>query len=112
MDIFHGNAEQLGQHAVINHVAHQLAKLGIRADRSHEFVKRHRIKNQVVPQSLQIKLLIKYNACAGIQRHHIFLGRLRVHSNQEINLLSPGDIAVLGGTDRIPRGESRDVRRK
>ena len=42
VDLLHFDGEQLRHHAVVNHVADQLAQLGFGADRRHQLVEGHR----------------------------------------------------------------------
>jgi hypothetical protein len=106
------DAEQERQHAVVNHVAHQLAELGVGTHRDHELVERDRIEVQVGAQLVELQRLVVDDRGAGIETERVLARRLRVHGDEKVDLLLAPDPAVPGRADREPRGESLDVGRK
>ena len=70
------DAEQLREDAVVDHVAHEAAQLGVRTDGRDELVERHRVEHQVVPQRVQLQRLVVDDRGARVERQHVFLGRL------------------------------------
>src|SRR4029077_1179699 len=81
-------------------------------DRSHQLVVRNGIEGQVVAQAAQVKRLVIEHGSTRREREHVFVRGLGVHRNQEIDFLLARDIAVFVGADGVPRGQSRNVRRK
>ena len=106
------DVEQVRQGAVVDHVAHQAAQLGVGADGGDQLVKRHRIERHVGPQRFQVQRLVVDHAGAGLERQHVLARRLGVHRHEEINFLLPGDVPVLVGADRVPGRQAGDVGRK
>ena len=108
-DLLQVDAEQVGHHAVVDHVAHQLAQPGLGADRRHQLVERDRVEVQVRAQRAQLQRLVVDHRGARLELQHVFLRRLRVHGHQEIDLLLAADVAVLAGADGEPGGQAGDV---
>ncbi len=106
------DVEQVRQRAVVDHVAHQAAQLGVGADGGDQLVERHRVERQVGPQRLQVQRLVVDHAGAGLERQHVLARRLDVHRDQEIDLLLAGDVAVLVGADGVPGRQAGDVGRE
>jgi hypothetical protein len=111
-NLLHVDVQQVGQHAVINHVADQLPQPRLRTHRSHQLVKRHRIKMQVRAKLVQLQRLIVQERRTRVQPHAVFLRRLRIHRHHEVDFLLTGDPAVLAGPDRKPGGQALNVGRK
>ena len=112
LDGIHIHANQLRNHADINHVLDQLAQLGLRTDCRHYLVKRHRIELDILTQFVELERFVIDGRSACGQRKHVFFRRLGVHCNQEIDLLLASDISVLARADRVPGWESSDIRWK
>ena len=112
VDLFHFDGEQLRHHAVVDHVADQLAQLGIRADRRHQLVEGHGVEVQVGAQCVELQRLVVNHGGAGIQLHDVFARGFRVHGHQEIDFLPAADVAVLAGADGEPGGQPGDIRRE
>ena len=77
-----------------------------------QLVERHRIERQIVAQFVQLQRLVVEHGRARLERHHVFLRRLRVHRDQEVDFLLARDVAVLAGANRVPGRQARDVRRE
>ena len=110
VDLFHVDREQLRHDAVVDHVAHQLAQLGLRAHRRHQLVERHGIEVQVAAQLVELERLVVDHGGAAVELHDVFARGFRVHGHQEIDLLAAADVAVLAGADGEPSGQAGDVR--
>ena len=106
------DAQQLGEDAVVDHVPHEAAQLGVRAHRRDQLVERHGIEHQVGAQRVQLQRLVVDDRGAGIQRQHVLLCRLRIHRDEEVDFLLAGDVAALAGPDRVPGRQAGDVRRE
>jgi hypothetical protein len=98
----HVDAQQFGQHAVVNHVAHEAAKLGVRADGSDELVERNRIKRQVRAQGVEFERFVVYDGGARLERQHILFGRFGIHGHEEIHFLLSPDVTTLARTNGVP----------
>ncbi len=103
---------QARQHAVVDHVAHEASQLGVRADLGDDLVERHRVEHQVAAQLLELQRLVVHHGAAGIERQHVLARGLRVHGDEEVDLLLARDVAVTVRADRVPRRQSGDVGRK
>ena len=101
------DAEQLRQDAVVDHVAHEAAQLGVGTDRRDQLVERHRVEHEVVAQRVQLQRLVVDDRRARLERQHVFLRRLRVHRDEEVDFLLPRDVAALAGPDRVPGRAAR-----
>jgi hypothetical protein len=112
VDLLHVDGEQPGNDAVVKHVAHQLAQLGIRAHRRDQLVEGRRVEMQIGPQGVELERLVIDDGGAAIQLHHVFARSFRVHGDQEIDLLLAADITVFAGADGEPGGQSGDVGRE
>ena len=108
----HVDAKQLGQHAVVNHVAHEAAKLGVGTDGGDELVERDGIEREIRAQRVQLERLVVDDRGARVERHRVLFGRFRVHGHEEVDFLFPPDVAALARADGVPRGQPRDVRRE
>ena len=106
----HVDVEELGQHAVIDHVADAAAQLGLRGHGGHQPVERHWIEHQVVTQRVEPERLVIHDRRARPERHHVFACRLLIHRHQEIDLFLASDIPVLVGSDGVPGWKARDIR--
>ena len=106
------DAEQLCQHAVVNHVADEAAEFGVRTDRTNQLVERHRIEDQIVPQRVELQRLVVDHGCARLEREHILFGRFGIHRHEKVDLFFPGDVVLLAGADGVPRRQSGNVRRE
>ena len=111
-NLVHLDAEQVRQHAVVDHVAHQLAQPRLGADRAHQLVERDRVEVQVGAQGVELQRLVVDHGGAGVELPDVLLGRLRVHGDQEVDFLLAADVAVLAGADGEPGGQAGDVRRE
>ena len=108
----HVDAEQLRQHAVVNHVAHEAAKLGVGADGGDELVERNRIEREIRAQRVQLERLVVDDRGARVERQHVLFGRFRIHGHEEIDFLLSPDVAALARADGVPGRQPRDVRRE
>ena len=108
----HVDAEQLRQNAVINHVADKSAQLGVGANRRDELIEGHRIEGQVGTQRVELQGLVVNDGGTRFERHDVFLRRLRVHGDEEVDFLLTPDVPALAGPDGVPRRQPRDVRRE
>jgi hypothetical protein len=99
-----------GEHAVVDHVAHEAAQLGVVGDRGDQLVERDRIENEVAAQLVQLQRLVVDHRGARRQRQHILFRRLGVQRDEEVDLLLAGDVALGAGAHRVPRRQARDVR--
>ena len=110
--LLHLDAENLRDHAHINHVLDQLAQLGLGTHGSNDLVVRNGVEDQVRAQRIELQRLVVNDRSPRRQRHHVFLRRLRIHRHQHVNLFFAGDVAMLAATDGVPGWEPRDIRRK
>ena len=90
----HVDRQQPREHAVVNHVAHEAAQLGVVGDRGNQLVERDRIENQVVAQLVQLQRLVVDHGGARRERQHVLFRRLGVQRDEEVDLLLPGDVAL------------------
>ena len=110
LHLAHVDVEELGQDAVVDHVAHEPAALGVRADGRHELVERHRVEGQVLPQRTQLQRFVVHDRRTRLQGEDVFLGGLGIHRDDEVDFLLASDVALLVRPDGVPRGQPRDVR--
>ena len=108
----HLDPEQLRQDAVVDHVAHEAAQLGVRADRLDELVERHRVEHQVRAHLVELERLVVHDRRARIERQGVFAGRLGVHRHEQVDFLLAADVAVPVRPDGVPGGQAGDVRRE
>jgi hypothetical protein len=111
-NLFHFDRKQVRHHAVVNHVAHQLAQLGLGADRPHQFVERYRVKMQVGADLAELERFVVDHPGTGFELAHVLLRRFRIHGHQKIDLLAAADVAVPGSSYGEPGGQTGDVRRE
>jgi hypothetical protein len=97
------DVQQLRQNPVVDHVLDEPPELGVLADFADDPVERRRIEDQIVSQATELERFVVEHGRARFERQHVFLRRLRVHRNEEIDLFLPTDISVLVGADRVPR---------
>src|SRR4029450_12430956 len=64
----HVDGEQARQHAVVNHVAHEAAQLGVVGNGGYELVEGDRIERDVVAQLLELQGLVIYGSGAWRER--------------------------------------------
>ena len=108
----HVDREQLREHAVVNHVAHEAAELRVGGDGGDELVEGNGIEDDVAAQLVELQRLVVDRRRAGRQREHVFLGRFRVHRHEEVDFLLAADVALGARADGVPGGQARDVRRE
>ena len=108
----HVDAEQLRQNAVVNHVSDEAAQLGVGANRRDELIEWNRIEGQVGTQRVELQRLVIDDGGTRLERHDVFLRRLRVHGDEEVDFLLTPDIPALAGPNGVPGREPRDVRRE
>ena len=108
----HVKFQKLRHYAHVNHVLDQLAQLGFRADRRHQFVIRDRVEDQIGAKSAKVQGFVVQHRRARGQRHHVFLGGLGVHRHHKVDFLLARDIAVFVGADGVPGGQTGDIRGK
>jgi hypothetical protein len=104
--------EKPGQDAVVDHVPHETAKLGVRTHGSDQLVEGHRIEHQVRAKRVQLERLVVDNGRAGIERQDIFLGCFRVHRDEEIDFLLTRDVVALARSDGVPGWQPGDIGRE
>ena len=104
--------EQLREDAVVDHVAHEAAQLRVGTDRPDNLVERHRIEDEVVAERVELQRLVVHDSGARIERQDVFLCRLRVHRNQEVDFLLACDVSALARPNRVPGRQAGDIRRK
>src|SRR5262249_3124008 len=108
----HVDAEEVREHAVVDHVLDEAAELGVGADRGDDLVERHRIEREVGAQLVELERLVVEHRAPRPEQEHVFLRGFRIHRDEEVDLPLSRDEAVLVRPDRVPRGQARDVRRK
>ncbi len=106
------DAEDLGEDAVVDHVADEPPQLRVGTDRGDQLVERDRVEHQVAAERVELQRLVVDDGGARIQRQHVFLRRLGVHRDEEVDFLLPGDVAALAGPNRVPGGQPGDVGRE
>jgi hypothetical protein len=109
-DFLHVDGEQPGDDAVVDHVAHQFAQLGVGANRRHQLVEGHRVEMQIGAQGVELERFVIDHGGAAIQLHHVFARGFRVHGDQQIDFLLAADVAVLAGANGEPGGQPGYVR--
>jgi hypothetical protein len=60
----------------------------------------------------KLQRLVVDDRRSRIERQDIFFRRLRIHGDEEVDFLLARKIASLAGSNRVPRRQSRDVRRE
>ena len=106
----HVERDEFGHDADVDHVLDQLAQLGFRADGSGDLVEGNAVTDHVVAILLEVCSLFVDGDCARGQREDVFLGGLRIHGDEDVDLLLAGDVSVLAGANGVPGRQSRDVR--
>ena len=104
--------EELGEHAVVDHVLDEAAELRVRAHVGHDLVERHRIENEVVAQRVELQRLVIDHDAARLEREHVVFRALRVHRDQNVDFLLAAHVPAMIRADRVPRRQAGDVRRK
>ncbi len=99
----------MGKHAVVDHVLDQAAQLGVLADVGDKLIERHRVEDDVLAQFAQLQRLVVEDGSAGVEGEDVLAGGLGIHRDQEVDLLLPGNVAVLVGPDRVPGRQAGDV---
>ncbi len=112
LDLAHVEVQKLGDDADVHHVLDQFAQLGFRANGGHELVVRHGIEGDVGAQFVELQGFVVENSAAGRERERVFLRGLRIHRDQEVDLLLARDIALGAGADGVPGRQSGYVRWK
>ena len=103
---------RLREDAVVDHVAHEPAQLRVGADRLDEIVERHRVEDEVGADLVELQRLVVDDGGAGIERQHVLARRLRVHRDEDVDLLLAADVPVLVRADGVPGRQAGDVRRE
>jgi hypothetical protein len=108
----HLDSEQARHNAVVDHVADQLAKPRLGADRAYQFVEGHWVEVQIGPQGVELQRLVVDYGGAGLELQGVFLRRFRIHGDQEVDLLLAADVTLLAGADGEPGWQAGDVGRE
>ncbi len=108
----HVDAKQPRHDAVVNHVADETTQFGVGTHGRYNLVEGHGIEGEVRAQRVQLQRFVVDHRGAGIQRQHVFLGRLRIHRDEEIHFLLAANVSALAGSNRVPGGQAGDVRRE
>ena len=111
-DLLHFNAQEPGDHTVVDHVADELAELGVGDDRRHQLVKGHGIKHQIAAQAAEAELLVVNHGGVRLERLHVLFSGVGIHRHQEINFFLARDVAVLRSANREPGRQAGNVRRE
>ena len=78
---------RLRQDPVVDHVAHELAQLGVGTDRADQLVERDGIEVQIGAQRVQLQRLVVDHGGAAIELHDVLARGFRIHGHQEIDFL-------------------------
>jgi hypothetical protein len=81
-------------------------------DRCDELVERRRIKREIGAKLVELQGLVIDHRGTRLEREHVFARGLRVHRDDEIDLLLSPDVPVSAGADRVPRRQARNIGRE
>ena len=109
LHLFHLDAQQFGHGADVGHVGHQFAQPGNPNHLRRQLAERNGIVDQVIPNPGELEPLFVEHDLARVQCFHVLTGRLRVHRDQEVHFPLAADVASSRGSNREPRGQSRDI---
>ena len=104
--------EQTRQHPVVQHVAHAAPQLDVARHLPEERVERDRVEHEIVAQRREIERLVVDDHRSRRQAEHVLPGGLRIHRDEDVDLLLAGDVSLPVGPDGEPGGQTGDVGRK
>src|SRR6185503_16199208 len=106
------DAQQLREHADVDHVHDEPAELHVGGDGLHELRHRHRVDDAVVGQRRQLDRLVRHDHRARAHLRHVGRRGLGVHHHEDLVAAAARGPAVLAGADGEPRRQAGDVRRE
>ncbi len=113
-DHFGFDTEQLGQHADVHDVLQQLALFGVDVLASRDIGQRNADQVDVGAQLRRRDRLgaVVHQIAARLDLRDVFLPRLRIHRDHQIDAATAAKVAVLGHPHLVPRRQALNVGRK
>ena len=112
LDLVLGDAQELGEHADVDHVHDEPPQLHVLRDRGDQPLHRHAVDIPVVGDRRHLDRLVEHDHAPRPHRGHVGGCGLRVHDDQDVVVLAARQVALLADADREPGRQPRDVRRE
>ncbi len=103
------DGQKLRHDADEDHVADELAQLGLGTDGGGDLVEGNGIAGYIVAVLFEVEAFFVDGSAASGQREHVLLGSLGVQRHQDFRIALAGYVALFAGANGVPGGESGDV---